>query len=307
MPQKIFITGASGCIGQYVLDRFVNRPEFELYLLARFPEKIRKAANIHIVQGELAFIEKHADVIADMDYMIHIATDWSDGDYARYLNVEKTHVMFGFTDPKKCKKIVYFSTASILGKNNAPIVEAEKYGTGYVKSKYQAYMALHDERVVTLFPTLVFGGDATHPYSHISSGIKPNVNYLKWLRFFTTKFSFHFMHAKDIAAITEYALLHNTKKDLVLGHAQVSGGQVLRQLCKTFKIPVYFRIPIAPWFVLLLAKIFRIKIGPWDYFCITQGHMTYDTVAPETFGMTSSFPNLKVLLEDLQLNSPISR
>ena len=57
--------------------------------------------------------------------------------------------------------------------------EAEEIGTGYIKSKSIAYKLLSEspvkDRILTLFPTLVFGGDHYHPYSHISSGLIENI------------------------------------------------------------------------------------------------------------------------------------
>ena len=41
MREKIFITGATGCIGHYILDRFIHKEDVELHLLLRGPERIR--------------------------------------------------------------------------------------------------------------------------------------------------------------------------------------------------------------------------------------------------------------------------
>ena len=66
-----------------------------------------------------------------------------------------------------------FSTASIAGPGNKVIKEAQTHGTGYVRSKYNAYrlQTLPIKKVVTLFPTLVL--EMIHILTHISSGHTP--------------------------------------------------------------------------------------------------------------------------------------
>ncbi len=228
--RHIWITGASGCIGHYVLDQLLPREDLHLHLLARDPKRIRRpidtAGNVSIHQGNLSEIEAHLDTISEMDAMIHIATDWSNSDYAHHLNVTKTKIMMDALDLKKVQKILYFSTASILGPQNQPVPEAGKYGSGYIRSKYHAYFELkkqaYADQLVTLFPTMVFGGDPTHPYSHISQGIVPNQRYLKWLRFLNVTGHFHFMHSQDIATVTTHLLDHPApNQDLVLGFAPI--------------------------------------------------------------------------------------
>lgn len=309
--KKIFITGASGCIGHYVLDQFLNKPDYEIHLLIREPHKLKipyknyPQLQIHI--GNLAEIETHQATISQMDYVIHIATDWSNSNYAHLLNVEKTHKLFSYCDPGRIKKIVYFSTASILGKNNQPIPEAGTLGTGYVSSKYHAYLSLKDhplrDRIITLFPTLVFGGDNTHPYSHLSSGIIPNKNYIRWLRFFYIDAAFHFLHAADIAAIAAHVLLNPVdQNNYVLGIPSLTGKEAIQILCRAFKFPLYFQIKINMRALFWLAKLAKIEIDPWTDFCIKNPYFIYTTVTPNTFGLKTSYPNLDTVLTTLFQN-----
>lgn len=308
MTKNVFITGASGCIGHYVLDLFADTP-YHLHLLLRNPQKLsfnpQLYPKITLHQGNLEFIEKHADVLRQMDYVMHIATDWSDSDYARLLNVQKTLTLIDLLDKNRCQKIVYFSTASILGPNNTPIPEAGNYGSGYVKSKYMASQALPSshlyERMVFLYPTLVFGGDHNHPYSHISAGLIPNLHYLNYLRFFYLEGAFHFLHAKDIAQIAVHGLLQTTdRQHYILGQTAISAEQALETLCRFFDKKIWFKFKITPKMIFTLASLLRIQIGPWERFCITHPYMQYDVVNPEFFGYQSAFPHLESLLQDLQ-------
>jgi nucleoside-diphosphate-sugar epimerase len=305
--KKVFITGASGCIGHYVIDLFINDNNYELYLLARDPKKFKfdykNNERVNVCVGNLDKVEEHQKVIEVVDYVIHIATDWSDSDYATLLNLEKTHWIF--ENARSAKKIIYFSTASILGKGNKPIIEAELYGSGYVKSKYLAYQHLqkmaYKDKVITVFPTLVFGGDSNHPYSHITSGIKPNLHYLKLLRFFYMDSGFHFLHSKDIALVVKYLLENKTEKnEYVLGTPSVTGKEAIALICRIFEIRMFFRFKITAKFLFFLAKILKIYVDPWSKFCIESPFFLYDVVDPKKFGIECFFPSLEALLLDIK-------
>ncbi|NBV42030.1 NAD(P)-dependent oxidoreductase, partial [bacterium] len=234
--RKLFITGSSGCVGHYLLDILLTQPQTEIHLLLRPSSRLKfdisQYQNVVIHHGNMDAIEELASVIAEMDYIIHIFTDWSDSEYATLLNVTKTQALFAMANPDRIKRIIYFSTASILGPGNKPIWQAEKYGPGYVRSKYQGHNELpknpNYHKVVTVFPTLVFGGDKTHPYSHMSSGILPNLNYLKWIRFFYLDARFHFLHSKDIASVVVHLLdIPNPAKEYVLGNPVMTGKDAI--------------------------------------------------------------------------------
>ncbi|MDE5120331.1 MAG: SDR family oxidoreductase, partial [Trichodesmium sp. St19_bin1] len=39
--KRIFITGASGCIGHYIVEFLIQNTHHELYLLVRNPDKLK--------------------------------------------------------------------------------------------------------------------------------------------------------------------------------------------------------------------------------------------------------------------------
>ncbi len=315
MSESIFITGATGCIGHYVLDLLRDDPRYQLHLLCRDPKRLRfdyeAYPNIHIHIGNMETIETCRSVIEKMDYLIHIATDWSDSDYATLLNVTKTHDMFNYCSPDRCKRIIYFSTASILGKGNVPIPEAREYGTGYIRSKYLAFEALSElalaDRIVTLFPTLVIGGDKSHPWSHISSGLVPNLHYLKFLRFLKPDIRFHFLHSQDIASVTTHLLtMENPDPCYVLGNGVLQGASVIREICDAFSIRTYFQIPVTSRMVFFLTRLLKITLAPWDRHCIQHPYFEYRAVSPDHFGMETQFPTFRSVLVDIQRQSEIT-
>ena len=309
--KKIFITGSTGCIGSYVTERFLSNDNYELHLLVRNPSRLKfnyeKYPGVVVHTGDIAKIEEHRETISQANYIIHIATAWGK-DNGELINVEKTCELFLYADPKICERIIYFSTASILGRGNRPVKEALTEGTPYIRTKYMAHEKLQKspiyEKIITLFPTLVFGGDESHPFSHISKGlIKNNLWYLRLLSFFYANCTFHFLHGKDIAKVTEYILIHNEikEKEYVLGNTVITAKEAIKTICKVFNIPIYFRFKITPAIVFFTTWLFRIKINPWDRFCIKNPFFEYNTVNPSSFGLKGSFPTLESIMEDIKL------
>jgi len=179
-PKRIFLTGASGCIGHYIAEALIQETEHELYLLVRNPDKLgfdyESRPGITILQADLRQIERFSALLKTMDVAILAATAWGGQQESFDINVVKTIRLMDLLDPSVCQQVIYFSTASVLDRNNKLLKEAGQLGTDYIRSKYNCLMQLSKlaiaPRITTLFPTLVLGGDANKPYSHISAGIR---------------------------------------------------------------------------------------------------------------------------------------
>lgn len=299
--RKVFITGVGGCVGHYLFEELSRDPSYQLYLLIRNSQKLRfNPGSAIIIQDDLKNIEKHADVIGQADQVIHLATDWGEKEG----NYDYTLALFNLLDPAKCKKVIYFSTASILGPDDKPIPEAEKFGTHYIRSKYRFFRELPKLKifpnVITLFPTWILGGDEKHPYSHASEGILALRKWLWLIRFFTVDASFHFIHARDVAKITKYLLENETKeKEFVLGNAPVTASQFVKETCRYFGMPVYFQIPIGLPVVQFLAFLTGRKLHSWDLFCFNRRHFTHKTANARSFGIESNLETIGDALREL--------
>jgi len=177
--KKIFLTGVSGCIGHYIAEILLENPDYELYFLVR---------NIAVL----------------------IATSWGGEEESYQINVVKTLELISYLDAQICEKVLYFSTASILNQNNQPLPEAGEIGTNYIRTKYICYSKFTDleiaDKIITLYPTFVLGGDENKPYSHIYGGLPDVLKYIGLVRWFQADGSFHFIHAKDIAQVVNYLI-----------------------------------------------------------------------------------------------------
>ncbi|UBF26807.1 NAD(P)-dependent oxidoreductase [Kovacikia minuta CCNUW1] len=296
--KRIFVTGASGCIGHYVVEALIQETNHELYLLLRNPDKLKvdyKARpGITILQGDIREIERFSSLLKTMDSVILIATSWGGPAEVYDVNVVKTIDLINLLDLEKCQQVIYFSTASILDRNNCLLKEAGEIGTDYIRSKYMCFRQLAKlaiaPRITTLFPTLLLGGDSNKPQSHASSGIPQIERQLGLLRFFQVDGSFHFIHGKDIAQIVRYLIDHppaeGESRELVLGNQRTTVNQAIEESCTYLNKRIYFRIPLTPKLADIFIKLFRIRMAPWDRFSMGYRHFTHQrVVTPATFGL----------------------
>lgn len=299
---NVFITGISGCVGHYVFDALVDLPGLQLFLLVRDPAKLRFDAerpNVTLVLGDARDLTPHADLLATMDAMIHIAAGW--GEQAAYqVNRDATFKLLDLADPARLRKLLLFSTASVLDRENRLLEPAGAHGTDYIKSKYQAVKDLPShplaDRVITLFPTLVFGGDAMHPSSHLNGGLPDALKWVSLARWLKLDASFHFVHGRDIAQVVRHVLLNDvSERRLVLGSRETTLCEMLETLSEHAGKPYRGWVDLTP-LLELVALAFQQRMNPWDRFCMRYRHFRYQVVSPESFGLVSAFPTLRDVL-----------
>ncbi|MBW4628547.1 MAG: NAD(P)-dependent oxidoreductase [Brasilonema octagenarum HA4186-MV1] len=316
MTQKrILVTGASGCIGHYISEALIQETEYELYLLVRNPKKLQvdtqARPGVTVLQGDMQEISKFADLLKTIDTAVLTATAWG-GEQTFDINVHKTHELLNLLDPDKCQQVIYFSTASVLDRNNQPLKEAGELGTDYIRSKYDCLHKISQlaiaPKVTTVFPTLVLGGDAeaaafggrNKPYSHATSGIPEVTKYIDLIRFFEADGSFHFIHGRDIATVVRYLIDNPPKEDeprsFVLGQKQLTANQAIEEVCAYLGKKIYFRIPLSISLANLIIVLFRIQMAAWDRFCMNYRHFSYENfINPGSFGL----PNYCATVSDV--------
>ncbi|MGQ4650170.1 NAD-dependent epimerase/dehydratase family protein [Lyngbya aestuarii] len=322
-PKRIFLTGASGCIGHYITEALLQETEHELYLLVRNPAKLgfdyENHPGVTILQGDLRQIERLGDLLQTMDVAILAATAWGGSAESFDINVVKTIRLMELLDPLVCQQVIYFSTASILDRHNRLLKEAGQLGTDYIRSKYDCLMRLSKlaiaPKITALFPTLVLGGDENKPYSHISSGIADVVKWINLIRWFKADGSFHFIHARDIAQVVSYLVEHPlveyppeddvptemegiSADRIVLGNQRLTINQAVEEVCAYLGKKIYFRLPLYPWLASLFIILFRIQMAAWDRFSLDYRYFTYkNPINPETFGLETYCSTLTDVLK----------
>ncbi len=305
---RIFLTGASGCIGHYLAEALIEETEHELFLLVRNPDKLKfnyQARNgVEILSADLREIEQFSDLLKTIDVAILAATAWGGEAESREINVVKTIALLNLLSPEVCQQVIYFSTASILDRHNQLLPQAGEIGTDYVRTKYECFSQLPQlaiaPNITAVFPTLVVGGNENKPYSHLAGGLPDVIKWIDLIRWFKADGSFQFIHAQDIARIVLYLVdnppQHSSKASidkLVLGNSPLTVNQAVEEICAYSNKRIYFRIPLSIWLANFFIKTFRIQMAAWDRFCLNYRHFTYEHhVNPASFGLKNYCPTL---------------
>ena len=301
MKKKLFATGMGGCVGHYLFDELKKHDDLDLTFLIRSPQKVKyDLTGINVIHDELKHIDRYKNMIREMDYIIHVLPDWG-GEEGNY---QETLELFNCIDHEKVRKIIYFSTASILGPDNKTNPEVLNAGTLYIKGKYKMHEALlklpHFSKTVVLFPTWVLGGDDKHPYSHAYSAIRNMKKGIKFISFLTSDLRFHFIHSKDIAKMASHLLFSDEKAcEYVMGTKAVTVGDFISEISARFGIRRPVRINIGKRLAGAVAWFFDRKLTLWDKFCLKTFHQEFSTVDPSYFGLETSYPDVKSIVEDL--------
>lgn len=307
--KRVFITGASGCIGHYLVETLLAATHHELFLLVRNPAKLmfnwQAEPRLHIIQDDIRNIDVHAELLATMDTAVLAATSWGGAQEIFEINVTCNHRLMSLLNVNRCEQVLYFSTASILDSHNQLLPEAGDIGTDYIRSKYQCYLRLPEleifPKITTVFPTLVFGGDKDKPYSHISAGIQEVANWMGLIRFLRADGSFHFAHGKDIALVVSYLIAHppglDESRQVIIGNPALTVNQAVREISDYLGLRVFFRIPLSLWLADRIIDGFNIRMAEWDRFCLKYRHFVYENPQhPALLGLKPSCPTIADLM-----------
>lgn len=329
-PQRILITGASGCVGQYIAELLYRETDAELLLLLRDTAKLTALPKVDprvtLVVSDLRDLGKPgqeavAAAIGSASRIIHTATAWGDPERAQRVNVEAVKILLNLTDPERLEQLIYFSTASVLDRRLHLLPEASRYGTEYIQTKALCLQQLEHHplaaRIVAVFPTLVFGGrldgGGPFPTSYLTAGLGEAARWLWLARWLRADASFHFIHAADIARVCVHLATqpHQANPEpaqgplrrLVLGQPAVTVNETVRQLgrWRGLWIPA-FGLDLRGWLVEGLIKLLRIEMTAWDRFSIRQRHFVHQPISPpERFGEVSHAPTLEAVFADAGL------
>ena len=314
--KKLLITGANGCVGQYLIDWFLKNSDFSIFLMVRDPNKLSDAIKtnkrIKLLICDIRESKKFSDDIRNINYLVHTATAWGDPKRAYEVNVKAFEDLLVLLSKDHIERIIYFSTASILDKNTELMREAMIYGTEYIQTKYLCYENLKEsafsEITDVVFPTLVFGGtldDKSYfPLSYLTSGLKEAKKWLWIARFFKLDSKFHFIHAKDIAQICGYLISETYGgknrgfKKFVLGQKFITIDEALVTLLKKNQLRRFFYIKLSKRIIKILLKVLPIKTTNWDNFSIKKYDFNHKPItSPESFGLKSYAKTLNKVIK----------
>jgi len=317
----ILITGASGCVGQYIANWLIENSNTELFLWVRDPKKITSISlenpRIKVLVGDLRQPNKFKKELSEVNRVIHTATAWGDPKRAKEVNIDAVKNLLNLLNPSKIKQIIYFSTASVLDRKLNLLPEAFTYGTEYIQTKAKCLIELESHqlstKIIAVFPTLVFGGridaKSKFPASYLTEGLREAFRWIwlaRWIKVFSR---FHFIHAADIAFICGHLatshledlqpLQKDNIKKLVLGQPHTSIDIAIQTLLKWKGMRKVPQIPLWTWLVEILTILLPIQITNWDKFSLRKRHFIHEPItSPETFGGVSYAKNLDQILHN---------
>lgn len=325
MTQRILITGASGCVGQHIADLLLRETDAELLLLLRDPAKLTAVPADHprvtLLVGDLRDLTPHAGAVTTATRIVHTATAWGDPERAMAVNVVALKQLLALTSPEWLEQVIVFSTASVLDRQLQLLPQALTEGTEYIQTKALCLQQLDvhplADRIVAIFPTLVFGGrvDGSGPFptSYLTAGLAQACPWLGLARWLRADASFHFIHAADIARVCAHLATspHQANPEpnqgpvrrLVLGQPAITVNDTVRRLCRWRGLGTPpWGLSVTPWLVEALIQLLRLEVTPWDRFSIRQRHFVHEPISPpERFGLVSHAPTLEAALADAGL------
>jgi len=319
--EKILITGASGCVGQYMANWLIENSRSKLFLWVRDPNKITSInlenPRIKVLVGDLRQPNKFKKEISEVSKVIHTATAWGDPKRAKEVNVDAVKNLLDLLNPSNVKQIIYFSTASVLDRNLNLLPEAFTYGTEYIQTKAQCLKELETHqlstKIIAVFPTLVFGGSldgkSKYPTSYLTEGLRDAFKWIWLARWIKVLSRFHFIHAADIAFICGHLVTSNSDttqylskskiRKFVLGQPYISIDVAIQTLLRWKGMRQVPQIPFSTWLIELLIILLPIQITNWDRFSLRQKHFIHEPVtSPETFGGVSYAKTLSQVLHN---------
>lgn len=308
---RVLVTGATGCVGRYIVDELLADDRRSLLLLvrdpARLPPAVRASARVTVIEGDLRHPDPRVDsALGSADVAVLAATSWGPEPDARDLNVKATLSLAQRLAQRGCRHVLYFSTASILDHDHAPLPQAVELGTPYIRSKAECARALRDGAVTApvtiLYPTLVVGGgEQGIPPSHLCTLLEQVARRRLLLRLVRGAGSFHAIHAADIARIVT-RLVEDVPpagvRELVLGSAPVTLDAATEALCDTLQVRQFPILPLSQSVADACIRFFDIRLEAWDRYCLERAHFTHrQPIMPEDLGGRSGYPTFASLVK----------
>lgn len=166
--KKVFVTGASGLIGEILTDSLID-DGFEVIALIH-NSNIKNRSHLTIVQGDITRLDSFEKYLEGVTVIFHLAgvvTDWAPKNIYYDVHVKGTKNILAAAVKYGVKKIVYVSTIDIFAHEEFQLVSEETPHTHssrpYRKSKLFAHNLVIEEatkgiiQAIIVCPTWVYG------------------------------------------------------------------------------------------------------------------------------------------------------
>ncbi|WP_193015418.1 MULTISPECIES: NAD-dependent epimerase/dehydratase family protein [Gammaproteobacteria] len=147
--RKIFITGANGFIGSYLLPKLAELGD-ELTVLCRDPHKIHAnrpvlPADVNVIKGNLLQPDTYREALIGQDVIIHLAADYRVGiaptrsAHKQMYQTNVTGTLNLLNEAKKAQisQFLYTSTTAALGETHGVLLDETHRHNGVFRSYYE--------------------------------------------------------------------------------------------------------------------------------------------------------------------------
>lgn len=263
---NILITGASGFIGQHLLEMF----DFEAHnvsVLTRNPDRVRRIQNesIKVIQGDLNDYASLEIALKNINCVVNIAAEVRDVSKLMITNVQGIKNLIQAMSHNNVKKVIHISSVGVVGRQYNLVPEKVDERTlpepknEYEKSKLESeklfleFEKESDVKLVILRPTNVYG--EFHPFNAVLNLTKHIVKYRFVL---TTKFAkVNYVYVKDVCTVILACIQSDKYKGILnVGHSEYL-CDFSKSIAKEFKQNV--KIVIIPIFFIRLLELLKIK------------------------------------------------
>ena len=216
---KYLITGASGQIGSYVLERFLDKAEVIGVDLR--PSRI-KELNDFIIIGDLRSREFVEKIVKDVDVIIHLAAQvsmersWKDPIYDAENNIIATINLLKESSESNVEKFIYISSAAVYGRPRYLPIDEEHpkdplspYGVSKLAGEYYCKVYSEDLHTIIVRPFNVFSPRVipSNSYSGVIAKFIQRVKKgLPPIIYGSGRQTRDFVHVKDVVGFIEIAI-----------------------------------------------------------------------------------------------------
>lgn len=310
--KRILVTGASGCVGQYLVEELLAETPHRLLLVVRNPGKLPAAVagspRVEIIEADVADVDGYRGRLGHVDVAMLVAACWG-GPEAFRVNVEANLAIATYLADNGGDRVLYFATGSVIDADGRMVPPARELGSEYIRSKYQLVEEIEKlgDRIdiVGLYPTLILGGGDGKPMSHFARLLRQAQPWAWLARFLRADAKFHFVHAKDIARVARHltdAPLDELAKPrrLVLGNPATTVNDFIAGFTRHLGLRTPFTVTLKNWLAEGIIRIFRIELSPWDRYCMQHPDLSYRKVySPADFGLPVACPDLSTGLDGI--------
>ena len=323
---KIFVTGATGFIGSYLVDKLLgDGHEVTIYARKTSSLDFLPKDRIKIEYGDIRDGNRLKEVLSSFDAVYHnaaLVSDWGEKEEFYQTNVEGTKNILNAIQENHIKRLVLTSTIGVIGEENSPFAKDEispyKPRINYFLSRFFEsdmnhyritkmlaekeaieFCKRHNIALTVIRPTWVYGPREFHSGAYYSCSI-----ILKKVPFFPVgKINrFHVIYVEDLAC----AMASVLEKDFLGINIFIIGSEhpplakeYLGSYCKALGVdmpntlPEFFFYPVG-LILECIYKLLRIKKVPAltrsrvkMYYC----NNTYNvSKAKDELGFTASTP-----------------